>query len=92
MKAPKLCDVCGCPVEELELVSSGIGPVTYNACNECLLKGAENINIICIWLLLDGENDEYASFCGGLISFLDGNYVGWEKIKMYFEFNRSKMT
>ena len=79
-----ICDVC--ERNPGQIVSSGLGPVSYARCDTCLEDGAELIDVICMTLYLNGGPGPTADSGRGnwwrqrARTFLDGRYVGWAEI------------
>ena len=79
-----ICDVC--ERNPGQIISSGVGPVSYVRCDTCLDEGAELIDVICMTLYLNGGPGPTGDGAQGkwwrqrARSYLDGRYVGWAEI------------
>ena len=89
-KVNKHCDVCG-HGRPSSLVSSRIAPFTYGICDKCAEKGAESIGVISVWLATYGGADAAPDFCKKLVSWIDGEYRGWEIIRDYYNSNEQQI-
>lgn len=85
------CDICNSPNEQVELISSGIAPVTYGLCAECKKRGAENIGVVSFWIASNGGPDTAPDFCLRLVSYFDGDYKDWQDIGDYFANNEAQI-
>lgn len=80
------CDVCGSS-EEVDLCSSGLGPVSYCRCLVCQSKSAEDIGVVCYWLYEHGGIDTAPDHFSRVISYADGRYIDQAEIRrLYPEF------
>ncbi len=84
------CNVCGVD-SRCTITHSRIAPVSYNLCDKCSSKNAENLDVICIWLILDGLASANDRFFSKLCSFQNGDYIDWPEIKIYFENNKDRI-
>jgi hypothetical protein len=82
-----LCEICG-KNGSCKLGASGIAPVSYRRCAECISRHAENINLVMMRLAADGFDGNEFDYCKSLISFDDGRYIDWDEIKALFVENR----
>lgn len=83
------CDVCGstCAVE---IVASGIAPVSYRKCFDCVRLGAEPIGVVVIWLAIN-QIVEPRGFAKQLVSFLGGRLIEWKEIFKHYSENRAEL-
>lgn len=82
------CDVCG-STKNVDLCSSGLGPVSYSRCEECQSRGAEAIGVVCYWLFTYGGPSSAPDHFDLVVSHLDEAYVCRNAIvDFYPEFER----
>lgn len=74
-----VCAVCG-RNEAVAVIASGIAPVSGAQCQECQDQGAEAMGAVHIWVALNGGIDRCPDFAATLISYDEGQYVGWQRI------------
>ncbi len=94
---PRICGVCG--MNPGEVLSSGLGPVSYRRCEICIAEGAEAIGVVCLRLFFTGGPTRAAGNSQGswwrqsARTFLGGRYVGWtEIVAVYPEFEAEFRT
>jgi hypothetical protein len=75
----RTCDICGSSVD-VELCSSGLGPVSYCRCLVCQSKGAEDIGVVCYWLFTHGGTKTAPDHFSKVISYADGRYIDHSEI------------
>ena len=78
-----ICDVCGSG-KNVEIRSSGIAPVSLAICEKCNGMGAENLDIVLVWIYENGGEEFAQPFKTRLVSHLEGAYIGWPKIKQIY--------
>ena len=91
MSAVSYCDVCGKAAVSIEAVSSGIAPVSYGACCECIKLGAENIGVVSVWLASYGGPNTAPEFSRNLVCAIDGEYKEWPQIREYYNQNEEQI-
>lgn len=84
------CDICQ-QRGEINLVASGIAPITYGKCGDCMERGAENIGVISIWLASYGGPQNAPEYCEQLSSFLASEYVDWHDIREHYRQNEEEI-
>lgn len=72
------CQICGRD-GSLETVSSGCAPVTYLACSVCCERGAENIDVLMVWLS-QSPSDLAKQHVLKLTSYVEGSYVDGHRL------------
>ncbi len=82
----ELCSVCG-GRQAREVVSSGIAPVSGGLCDECLVRGAENLGVVHFWIYTNGGPASVPVFAQRIVSFHDGSYVTWPQIAELYQEN-----
>ncbi len=73
------CYVCG-EQEVVGTYSSGIAPISGSICDDCLNRGAENLEVVHTWIFEYGGIDTAPDFSLHVKSFHDGKYIAWPKI------------
>lgn len=73
------CGICE-REEKTQLRHSGIAPVSYFACSECLERGAEPLEIVLLWIMHSGGLGTEAQLADRVISHHEGRYIGWEEV------------
>ena len=82
------CDVCG-STKNVDLCSSGLGPVSYSRCEKCQSRGAEAIGVVCYWLFTYGGPGSAPNHFDLVVSHLGETYVGRSAIvDVYPKFER----
>lgn len=80
----RTCAVCG--LKPAEVHASRIGPTSYAICTTCLDQGAENLNIVCLRIFLEGGPERAEKGDPGhywphhVKTYFDGRYIGWQEI------------
>lgn len=80
------CEICG-KLASCGLYSSGCAPVTYNACRTCRERRAESIDVATTWIYLEGGVHAAPEYKNRLLVFLNGKYVSWEEISIFYQDN-----
>jgi hypothetical protein len=78
------CWVCsrrGCR----QSVESQLGPITFTICETCNAQHAEPMGLILMWLFKNGGPDRCAEVGESLVSYLGQKYVGWDRIRAFYE-------
>lgn len=77
-----ICAVCG-RNEAVAVIHSGLGPTSSAQCQECQDRGARAMIEVHMFIADRGGReviDEISDFGASLISYDEGQYVGWQRI------------
>lgn len=74
------CQVCGA-TSGTALKPSSLAPVSGMVCQECFLCGAENLEVVMLWLWEYGGPEQAPEFAKQVISFADEEYIQWSEVK-----------
>tara|TARA_R110000868_G_scaffold405577_1_gene685084 strand:- start:2428 stop:2745 length:318 start_codon:yes stop_codon:yes gene_type:complete len=77
------CDVCGAKTNKQTVQASGLAPVSYNVCRQCVEEGAEPIGVVEIWVTLQVNLADETPPLPNLKSYLNGAYIGWDQIRKH---------
>lgn len=68
------CDVCGTE-SELEMISSGLGPVSGLKCRACIEMNAEPLWVVFAWLHSYGGPQISPEYLKEVVSYHEGGYI-----------------
>lgn len=85
------CGICG-RNRRTQLRSSGCAPVTIQACDECISRGAESADIAATWLFFHGGIDGAPDYKYGIIIYNNGQYCGWDELKEFYKINANAIA
>lgn len=99
---PEKLDCVVCDGEAIGVFSSGIAPVSGNLCTECMTQGAENLDIVHMWVYEYGGLETAPDFSSQIKSYYNGEYITWPmiaelyekwepEIRRSFDYDRSKI-
>ncbi len=78
MSDPLICNVCN-KHEALGVASSGLGPVSFAFCRECLTHHAEPEFMLQYVFDETGGQLELPAFYAGISTYKDGSYIPYEE-------------